>query len=228
MREIVLDTETTGFDPLKGDRLVEIGCVELLHGVPTGNHYHVYINPERDVPPQAAAVHGLTTQFLRDKPVFAELVGGFMEFIGDDPLIIHNAAFDMGFINHELGRLGFQPLAQSRVIDTLLIARTKFPGSPASLDALCKRFEIDNSSRTLHGALLDAQLLAHVYVELTGGRQRALDLGAKKAAAAAVSSTTQTNTVYQRAPRLIELSDAQKDAHDELVQKLKEPLWVAQ
>lgn len=227
MREIVLDTETTGFDPFKGDRLVEIGCVELLHGVPTDHHFHVYINPERDVPPQAAAVHGLTTQFLRDKPVFAEVVGIFLDFIGDDNLIIHNAAFDVSFLNYEMGKLGFPPLAPDRVIDTLQIARSRFPGSPASLDALCKRFEIDNSSRTLHGALLDAQLLAHVYVELTGGRQRALDLSAQ-AQAETEKHIEASVAPYRRAPRLIELTEAQQEAHAELVQKLKEPLWMAQ
>jgi DNA polymerase III subunit epsilon len=228
MREIVLDTETTGFDPLKGDRLVEIGCVEVMHGVPTEHYYHVYINPERDVPPQAAAVHGLTTQFLRDKPVFSELVGGFLDFIGDDPLIIHNAQFDMSFLNHEMGKLGFPVIAPHRVVDTLQIARERFPGSPASLDALCKRFEIDNSSRTLHGALLDAQLLAHVYVELTGGKQRALDLASDIQEVQRDESGMVQQSAYNRDARLIAVNDDQRTAHEALVAGLKDPLWLMQ
>ena len=177
MREIVLDTETTGMDPFEGDRIVEIGCVELENHLPTGNHYHVYINPERDVPAEVVAVHGLTEEFLKDKQIFAEVYADFLEFIGDAKLVIHNAAFDMKFINHHLTEMGSPAIPSTRVIDSLTMARQKFPGSPASLDALCKRFSVDNSSRTLHGALLDSEILAEVYLELLGGRQTGLTLG---------------------------------------------------
>ncbi len=171
MREIVLDTETTGFEPESGDRIVEIGALELWNHMPTGKTYHQYINPERPMPQSAFEVHGLGDEFLADKPVFADIARDFLDFIKDAPLIIHNASFDMKFINAELGWIGIEPLPMSRAIDTLAIARRKFPGSPASLDALCRRFGIDNSARTLHGALLDSQILAEVYLELIGGRQ---------------------------------------------------------
>ena len=171
MREIVLDTETTGFDPFSGDRIVEIGAVELLRHVPTGNTYHQYINPERSMPDDAFQVHGLGDEFLRDKPVFKSIAQDFLDFIGDAKLVIHNASFDMKFLNAELSWLGLPQIDDSRAIDTLLIARKKFPGSPASLDALCRRYGIDNSSRTLHGALLDSEILAEVYLEMIGGRQ---------------------------------------------------------
>lgn len=171
MREIVLDTETTGFEPDQGDRIVEIGAVELYNHMPTGNTYHQYINPQRDVPQEAFEVHGLGEEFLRDKPVFAEIARAFLDFVGDAKLVIHNAAFDMKFLNAELGWLNLPKLPWDQAIDTLAIARSKFPGSPASLDALCRRFNIDNSARTLHGALLDSEILAEVYLELIGGRQ---------------------------------------------------------
>ena len=171
MREIVLDTETTGFDPEQGDRIVEIGCVELWNHVPTGETYHVYINPERGMPQEAFEVHGLGDEFLADKPKFREIAQGFVDFIKDSKMVIHNASFDMKFLNAELGWLNMPKLPMDQAIDTLLIARQKFPGSPASLDALCRRFGIDNSSRTLHGALLDSEILAEVYLELIGGRQ---------------------------------------------------------
>lgn len=222
MREIIFDTETTGFDPMQGDRLVEIGCVEMIDGVLTGRQYHVYLNPERDVPPQAAAVHGLTTAFLRNKPIFAEEVGNFMDFIADDRLIAHNASFDMNFINFEIKRLGFPVIDPVRVVDTLQIAREKFPGSPASLDALCKRFGVDNSNRDLHGALLDAQLLAQVYIELTGGRQRALDFVAEDETTM-VDGIVQTSVVVNRTSRLIALTSEAE--HEALLDLIKEPLW---
>ena len=171
MREIVLDTETTGLDPDQGDRIVEIGAVELLNHMPTGRTFHHYINPERDMPQEAFDVHGLGTEFLRDKPRFSGIVNDFLEFISDARLVIHNAAFDMKFINAEFGWLRLPALPWERAVDTLAIARRRFPGSPASLDALCRRFGIDNSSRTLHGALLDSEILAEVYLELIGGRQ---------------------------------------------------------
>lgn len=176
MREIVLDTETTGLDPLTGDRLVEIGCVELLNSIPSGNTYHAYINPERDMPVEAFRVHGLSEEFLRDKPKFPEIAQEFLAFISDSNLVIHNAEFDLKFINYELNQIGLDPILKDRVVDTLSIARRKHPGSPNSLDALCSRYRIDNSRRTKHGALLDSEILAEVYIELLGGRQAALVL----------------------------------------------------
>lgn len=176
MREIVLDTETTGFDPKAGDRMVEIGAVELFNHMPTGRTYHQYINPERDMPQGAFEVHGLSAEFLRDYPVFREVAGAFLDFIGDATLVIHNAKFDVPFLNAELGWVGLPEIPMSRAVDTLEIARKKYPGSPASLDALCRRFGIDNSHRTLHGALLDSEILAEVYLELIGGRQPGLVL----------------------------------------------------
>ncbi len=181
MREIVLDTETTGLDPKTGDRIVEIGCVELLNMLPTGNNYHVYINPERDMPQEAFRVHGLSSKFLSDKPVFSEIYKGFLDFIGNESnIIIHNAEFDMRFINAEFERLGIASINKERIIDTLLIARKKHPGASNSLDALCKRYGIDNSKRTQHGALLDSEILAEVYLELRGGRQTIFELKTEK------------------------------------------------
>ena len=179
MREIVLDTETTGFDPESGDRIVEIGAVELHNHLPTGRTFHQYINPERAMPKEAFEVHGLGDDFLRNKPVFAKIGRAFLDFAGDAKLVIHNAAFDMKFLNAELKWMNLPPLPWEQALDTLAIARSKFPGSPASLDALCRRFGIDNSSRTLHGALLDSEILAEVYLELIGGRQPDLVLSGK-------------------------------------------------
>ncbi|MHB2168311.1 DNA polymerase III subunit epsilon [Alsobacter sp. R-9] len=184
MREIVFDTETTGLNPNGGDRIVEIGCVEMLNHIPTGNTFHVYLNPERDMPEAAFAVHGLSSAFLADKPVFAAVAESFVEFIGDARLVAHNAAFDMGFINAELARLGFPAVEEQRVVDTLLIARRKHPFAQNSLDALCQRYGIDNSRRTKHGALLDAEILAEVYMELLGGRQADLGLSVSAGASA--------------------------------------------
>ncbi len=178
MREIVWDTETTGFDPAEGHRIVEIGAVELENHLPTGRTFHVYLNPERDMPEEAFQVHGLSSDFLADKPRFAEIVAEFMAFVGDARLVAHNAAFDMRFINWELTTCGLPPFAETRMVDTLAMARQKFPGSPASLDALCRRFGVDNSARTKHGALLDSEILAEVYLELIGGRQPGLVFGA--------------------------------------------------
>lgn len=219
MREIVLDTETTGMDPADGHRLVEIGCVELENHIPTGRTYHQYINPERDVPAEAAAVHGLTEEILKNEPTFGEIVGDFLDFIGDDSkLVIHNAEFDMKFINAELKMFGFPSLEWKRVIDTLAMARQKFPGSPANLDALCRRFNIDNSNRTLHGALLDSELLAEVYLELLGGRQRGLEIEAEV-------NVVETETVVKverpfREPRDFKPSDEELKAHQEMVKGL--------
>lgn len=201
MREIVLDTETTGFEPETGDRIVEIGAVELLNHLPTGRHFHKYINPERPMPEEAFKVHGLGDDFLRDKPVFAEIAQEFVEFIGDAKLVIHNAAFDMKFLNHELGRLGHRPMPMERAIDTVLMARRKFPGAPASLDALCRRFGIDNSARTLHGALLDSEILAEVYLELIGGRQPDFGLQAEPATPARAGRVEQVDASWRPRPR---------------------------
>jgi len=178
----VLDTETTGFDPKTGDRMVEIGAIELMNHMPTGSTYHQYINPERDMPQSAFDVHGLSAEFLRDFPVFRDIAQPFLDYIGDARLVIHNAKFDVPFLNAELGWLGLGPIPMDRAIDTLDIARRRFPGSPASLDALCRRFGVDNSRRTLHGALLDAEILAEVYLELIGGRQPGLVFSAVEAA----------------------------------------------
>jgi DNA polymerase-3 subunit epsilon len=227
MREIVLDTETTGFDPLTGDRIVEIGCVEVINYIPTDNQLHLYINPERDMPPGAFAVHGLSEEFLRDKPVFAQICGQFLDFIGDSRLVIHNAEFDMRFINAELTRLGIKPLPMSRALDTVGMARQKFPGAPASLDALCRRFGIDNSNRTLHGALLDAQLLGEVYLELQGGRQPDLVLAGNRREVArnADGSAVKVERV-RREPRPHAPTADELEAHSALLAKLKNPMWL--
>lgn len=176
LREIVLDTETTGLDPKRGDRLIEIGCIELINRIPTGAEYHVYINPERDVPAEAEAVHGISSAFVKDKPLFSALADGFLEFIGGDTLVIHNAGFDIGFLNAELDRLGKAAIGFDRVVDTLQLARRKHPAGPNTLDALCKRYGVDNSRRIKHGALMDSLLLAEVYIELLGERQATLGL----------------------------------------------------
>lgn len=229
MREIVLDTETTGMDPSKGDKLVEIGAVELDNHVPTGRVYHQYINPERDVPAEAVAVHGLSYDKLKDKPVFAQVYSDFLEFIGDARLVIHNAEFDMKFINAELKSVGHAPIPFTRVTDTLAIARKKFPGSPASLDALCRRYGIDNSARTYHGALLDSELLAEVYLELMGGRQHGLSLaadGASAGAGDAVVGGLRRERPF-REPRVHALSAEESAAHEALLDRIKEPVWRA-
>jgi len=222
MREIVLDTETTGLDPLMGHRVAEIGCVELHNYIPTGKTFHVYLNPERDMPTEAAMVHGLTDEFLADKPVFAEKADEFLNFIGDAPLVIHNATFDMNFINAELTRCGFPRLPMDRAIDTVLMARKKFPGAPASLDALCKRFNVDLSTRKLHGALLDSQLLAEVYLELRGGRQTGLEISAVDSV---VTEEVQQRLREHRAPRPHGASAEEIAAHEAFLLTLKEPLW---
>jgi len=226
MREIVLDTETTGFKPEEGHRLVEIGCIELVNHVATGERFHVYLNPERDMPPEAFAVHGLSSDFLADKPLFNDVAGDFLAFIGDAPLVIHNAAFDMAFLNWELKIAGYPTMPKDRAVDTLLMARQKFPGSPATLDALCKRFGVDNSNRTLHGALLDAQLLAEVYLELRGGRQAGLALASGPVAKSGGPAVRIERPF--REPRRFALSEEETAAHADLLKKLKNPLWLAE
>jgi DNA polymerase-3 subunit epsilon len=228
MREIVLDTETTGFDPQTGDRIVEIGAVELMRHVPTGNTYHQYINPERSMPQDAFEVHGLGDEFLSDKPKFAEIGQAFLDFIGDAKLVIHNASFDMKFLNAELGWMNLPLLPMDQAIDTLMIARKRFPGSPASLDALCRRFGIDNSSRTLHGALLDSEILAEVYLELIGGRQPDFALSQQANVTQGASNTAWT--VPQR-PKPLDsrLSNEERAAHTAFVEKLGDgALWTSE
>lgn len=226
MREISLDTETTGLDPYSGHRIVEIGCVELINHVRTGNHFHIYLNPERDMPEEAYRVHGLSSEFLSDKPLFRTIADAFLEFIQDDPLVIHNAQFDMKFINAELEKLGYPRLHMERTIDTVPMARKKFPGSPANLDALCKRFNIDNSSRTKHGALLDAELLADVYLELRGGRQSSLGLAAEQAEQNAQEMAASAESASGFPKRSFTPSDEERRAHDAfLEEQIKNPIW---
>jgi DNA polymerase-3 subunit epsilon len=222
MREIVLDTETTGFHALGGDRLVEIGGVEMINHVPTGAQYHVYINPERLVPLEAQRVHGLTDEFLADKQVFAAVAGDFLDFIGDAQLVIHNADFDMSFLNMELGRLGLPPIPMVRATDTLALARRRWPGAQATLDALCRRFAIDNSGRTLHGALLDAQLLAEVWLEMCGGREPGL------AISTSIGTTETTITIERvaRPPRPHAPTAAELEAHLIFIKGLSDPMWL--
>lgn len=212
MREIVLDTETTGLDPLRGDRLVEIGCVEIFNRMPTGQSFHVYINPERDMPAEAFAVHGLSSEFLATKPLFHEIADEFLEFIGDAPLVIHNASFDVGFINAELDRIKRAAIPRERLVDTLLLARRKHPGVSNRLDDLCSRYAIDNSHRTKHGALLDAELLAEVYVDLVGARQSQLLL-ASDTQEIRISATGDAPRRQRLVPLAPRISEAEREAH---------------
>ncbi len=224
MRQIILDTETTGLDPVTGDRIVEIACVETINTIVTGEHFHVYIDPKREVPDEAFRVHGLSTQFLKGKPTFDQVVEDFLAFVGDSVLVIHNADFDMRFLNAELKRCGRTPLMMDRVIDTLAMARRKYPGSPASLDALCSRYRIDNSRRVQHGALLDAELLAEVYVELCGGRQSTLVL------ANDIKVVQKTEAVEVRPrpePLPVLISSEDENAHRSFIGKMSEKaVWI--
>ena len=227
MREIVLDTETTGFEPNEGDRIVEIGAVELLNHLPTGRTYHQYINPQRSMPEGAFSVHGLSVEFLSDKPVFKDIAQELIDFIGNSKIVIHNAAFDMKFLNAELGWASRQLLPKDQAIDTLAMARRKFPGSPASLDALCRRFSVDNTSRTLHGALLDSEILAKVYLELVGGRQPDLVLSGPTAKKTADGTEPlgwrPTQRPTQLPPRL---SVTEKAAHEKFIAAFEvDTLW---
>lgn len=219
MREVVLDTETTGLDPRSGHRIVEIGCVELINHMATGKHFHKFLNPERDIPEQASAIHGLTAEFLSDKPLFIDIAEEFQAFIGDSTLVIHNAEFDLGFINAELKNIERPPIASERAIDTVSLARRKFPGAQANLDALCRRFRIDISDRTLHGALKDARLLAEVYLELIGGRQQDLGLSAEE------RKIVEAAEKNRREPRPHAPTDAEQLAHAQFMKKLESPIW---
>ena len=219
MRELIFDTETTGFDPMTGDRLIEIGLVEMVDRSLTGNHYHQYVNPEREVPESAVKIHGLTSDFLKNKEVFSDVMDEFLAYVGDDSVLVaHNAEFDMKFINWELENAGRPIIHKKRFVDTLAIARTKFPGSPNSLDALCKRFMINNAHRTLHGALLDAEILAEVYIELLGGRQSGMDLSVEARATAVIEKK-------KREPRHFPVSETDLEAHAEFIKKLDNPIW---
>ncbi len=220
MREIVLDTETTGLSPNRGDRVVEIGCVELVNFIPTGTTFHFYLDPEMPMPAEAERIHGLSDEFLRGKPKFAEIADSFLAFIHDATVIAHNADFDVKFLNAELV-LADRPLIASKILDTVRLARRKFPGAQASLDALCRRFEIDTSDRTKHGALLDAHLLAQVYLELVGGRQPGLTL-------AAVQQVTQEIVLDRevRPARAHGASKAEREAHEAFVRTLNKPVWL--
>ena len=225
MRELVLDTETTGFDPQQGDRIVEIGAVELINQMPTGRTYHQYINPERAMPNDAFQVHGLGDDFLRNKPVFKQIAQEFLDFVKDDTMVIHNASFDMKFLNAELGWLNMKQLPMEQALDTLAIARKRFPGSPASLDALCRRFNIDNSNRTLHGALLDSEILAEVYLELLGGRQPGLVLANSGGSASGGSEET-WRAPKRPTPLPPRITEEEAKAHTAFVDKLGEDaLW---
>jgi len=221
LREIILDTETTGLDPRQGHRIIEIGCLELINQIPTGRNFHQYLNPGREIEAEAQAVHGLSLEKLRDKPGFADIAGEFLDFIGDARLVIHNAEFDVGFINAELALLGLPPLPLDRATCTVKLARRRFPGAPANLDALCRRFAIDNSGRTLHGALLDAQLLAECYVELLGGRQHGLALAAET-----VSAGVAANSAIVRTPRRHQPAAAELEAHAAMLAGMNAPLWL--
>src|SRR6201987_256857 len=226
MREIVLDTETTGLDPLRGDRLVEVGCIELINRMPTGVTFHRYFNPEREMSAEAFAVHGLSTEFLAEKPFFHEVVDEFLAFIGDAPLVIHNPSFDISFINAELDRLKRAPIPRERLVDTLLLARRKHPGVSNRLDDLCSRYAIDNSHRTKHGALLDAELLAEVYVDLIGGRQSQLIL-ASQATEIRVGTAGEMPRRQRLTPLVGRITDAEREAHRAFVATLGEkPIWM--
>jgi DNA polymerase-3 subunit epsilon len=220
-RSVLFDTETTGFEPLTGDRVIEIAAIELINDLPTEKQFYALLDPERDIPSDSTKVHGITNAHVEGKPKFSEVAGQMLEFFGDSPLVAHNAPFDFAFISAELERVGRKPLDKSRMIDTLVLAKQRFPGMPNSLDALCRRFEIDLSARTTHNALLDCKLLAEVYVELTGGRQRGLVLETEQGLAFA-----QYDVPVSRTSRLIAVSEEQLAAHAEFIGKLKEPVWL--
>ena len=233
MREIVFDTETTGLDPRTGDRMVEIGCIEIVNLMPTGRTFHAYYNPERDMPAGAEAVHGLSAAFLSDKPLFRDGAADLLAFIGDDPLIAHNAGFDFGFLNNELELCGLGAVCTSRMVDTVALARKRHPGAKLSLDALCTRYGIDRSHRVKHGALLDAELLAQVYVELRGGRQIGLELAADAASSPSINThqpatlqLRQAPTGARREPRPHAASAAELARHAQFIGAMKAPLWL--
>lgn len=227
MREVIFDTETTGLDPRSGDRMVEIGCVEMINKVATGRSYHAYYNPERDMPAGAQAVHGLSAAFLSDKPLFADKAQELLDFLEDAPLVAHNASFDFGFLNTELAIISREPICTSRMVDTVALARKKHPGAKLSLDALCSRYGVDRSHRVKHGALLDAELLAQVYVELTGGRQIGLELAAEIAEQNNIAEISSAAAPPQvRRPARVHAASAEElSRHQEFLKLIKAPLW---
>ena len=226
MREIVLDTETTGLDPLQGHRLIEVGCVELVNRFPSGRFFHRYLNPEREVPAEAHAIHGLTNDFLRDKPYFSEIADELLAFIGDATLVAHNALFDLGFLNAELDRCAKTPIMRDRLVDTLMLARRRHPAGPNSLDHLCARYGIDNAHRSKHGALLDAELLAEVYVELVGGRQASLIL-VDSGRAPANAGSGGAIVLPRPAPLVPRLTDGEREAHAQFIERLgAKAIWL--
>ncbi len=225
MREIIFDTETTGLDPKNGDRLVEIGCIEMVNRVSTGQTFHAYFNPQRSMPAEAEAVHGLSETFLADKPLFAACAEQLLEFLDDSPLVAHNASFDFGFLNTELTLCGMQEVSLDRMIDTVALARVRHPGAKLSLDALCSRYGIDRSHRTLHGALLDAELLAQVYVELKGGRQIGLELVGEAVEDDDLETGLPQPTRKYREPRAHRPSEQERSAHAQFLKSIQSPLW---
>jgi DNA polymerase-3 subunit epsilon len=222
-RSVLFDTETTGLDPMAGDRVIEVAALELVNALPTGRHFHRLIDPGRPIPEEATRIHGISNADVAGKPVFGDIAAELLEFFGDGPLVAHNAPFDFAFLNAELSRLALPPLDSARMVDTLLLAKVRFPGMPNSLDALCRRFAIDLSARTTHNALLDCRLLAQVYVELTGGRQRGLELapGGQVVAPAARYALPEGRT-----PRLMQPTAAEREAHERFLRKLRQPLWL--
>lgn len=236
MRHIILDTETTGLSAAEGHRIIEIGAVEMINFSLTGQHLHLYINPERDIDEGAIAIHGITNEFVLDKPVFADIAQDFLSFIGDDVMVIHNAPFDIGFLNAELARLAKTPLSMDRVIDTLAVARLKFPGAQASLDALCRRFAIDNTHRDLHGALIDAHLLADVFIELEGGKEPVFDLDnepeplspqtSQHASSEAALQGFEIDDRPIRQPRPHQPASHEMSAHNKMLAALSDPIWL--
>ena len=223
IRSVLFDTETTGLDPLTGDRVIEVAALELINDLPTGQHFHALIDPQRDIPSDATRIHGITNARIKGKPLFDSVAADLLAFFGDGKLIAHNAPFDFGFLNAEFARLGLPSLAQARMVDTLILAKQRFPGMPNSLDALCRRFTIDLTARTTHNALLDCKLLADVYVELTGGRQRGLSLAADRGR----SNVAVYTHSGDRTPRLFQPSEAALEAHENFIGKLKDPVWRA-
>lgn len=225
MREIILDTETTGLDPNNGHRITDIGCVELIDHVPTGKVFQVYVNPERDVPKDAERICGLPTEFFFDKPKFREIADDFLDFIQHDVLVIHNAQFDINFLNSELQRVGKRLLSLENTVDTLAMARKMFPGAPASLDALCKRFGVDISAREKHGALLDCWLLNDVYINLLGGKQSSLSFDSENAQNICLGKIDAPKSKSKRTHRVFHVTDDEKEAHEELLSKISNPMW---
>jgi DNA polymerase III subunit epsilon len=226
LREIVFDTETTGLDPRDGHKIVEIGCIELMDGVQTGRTFHHYLDPERDIPAETTEIHGITNEQVRGKPTFGQIVDDFLAFIGDAPMVAHNAEFDFRFVNAELENIGRTPLSSARMVDTVKIAKRLYPGARLSLDALCSRLGIDTSARVKHGALIDSQILAEVYMEMLGGKQRGLELSANSSATSVSAASVPESKKTYRAPRPFTPTEEELAAHSSFVGKIKNAIWV--